>query len=275
MEALTFTIGHFRVRELLFGMFRLDGGAMFGSVPRPLWSKQIPPDERGRIPLATRSIVVEVGDRVFLVDVGIGEKMGEKERNIYAIENKPNPDQLVAPTDIILTHLHFDHAGGISRWSEADPSIIEPTWPQATIHIQHANVTTATTPNIKERASYFRENVETLSLAKTVLYHGTQEVYPGIFVHRVDGHTDGMQWVEVRSEGKMLLFPSDLIPTSSHLHPAYTMGYDMCAAKVLSEKLAFLSYAAAHEAIVVFQHDPMCPALRIIERGGKFEGVSV
>lgn len=275
METLNLSFGPFRVRDLLLGRFRLDGGAMFGSVPRPLWSKLIPPDDIGRIPMAARSLVIETSDRLFLIDVGIGEKMSDKERSIYSIENTPHPEKLVDPTDIILTHLHFDHAGGISRWKDRAERSIELTWPAATLHIQQANIDTASRPNVKERASYFRENVDALSLTKTECYRGHQEIHPGIFVHRVNGHTDGMQWIEVRSGSDMVLFPSDLIPTSAHLHPAYTMGYDMCATSVLDEKISFLSYAAHHNAIVVFQHDPITPALRIIERDGRYVGEAV
>lgn len=275
METLNLSFGPFRIRDLLFGRFRLDGGAMFGSVPRPLWSKLIPPDDIGRIPMATRSLVVEAGPRVFLIDVGVGDKMSDKERSIYAVETPSHPEKLVEPTDIILTHLHFDHAGGISRWKNPSEGSIELTWPRATIHIQQANSETASRPNAKERASYFRENVDALSLTETKRYHGYQELYPGIFVHRVDGHTDGMQWVEVRSGSDMVLFPSDLIPTSAHLHPAYTMGYDMNARLVLEEKLAFLSYAARHNAIVVFQHDHATAALRIVEREGRYVGEAI
>lgn len=273
MKMLDLSFGPFRVKEIVLGSFRLDGGAMFGSVPRALWGKLISPDDRNRIPMVARSLVVETADRVFLIDAGLGDKMSDKERSIYDIVNTPHWEKLAEPTDIILTHLHFDHCGGISRWLDAEKKTIALNWPNARIHIQEANVETASIPSIKERASYLRENVSALSLAETVRHSGFQEIVPGITVHRVNGHTEGMQWIEIRSGSDIVLFPSDLIPTAAHLHPAYTMGYDMNAKEVLREKQEFLSYAARHEAIVVFQHDATRAAAKIVEREGSFVGV--
>ena len=246
------------------GTFRLDGGAMFGSVPKNIWAKRAVPDEQNRILLAQGSLIIEVDDRKFIIDLGMGDKWGEKEKDIYQIKNETSPQNLELTkniTDIILTHLHFDHAGGISKYNTNKQLIT--TFPNAKIHIQKANVENAKNPNRKEKASYLKENVLMLDLYDTNLIEGTQEICSNIIVHRVDGHTVGQQWVEIilnkdlieKYGSKKIFFTTDLIPTHHHIHPAFSMGYDMYALKVLQEKEALLERAYKEEAIILFQHD--------------------
>lgn len=258
-------IGTFTITEVIFGHFRLDGGCMFGSVPKNLWSRSIPGDTENCIHLVCRSLLIDSGDRRFLVDVGMGEKWSEKQRQIYGIKNTPKDQWGFDPasiTDVILTHLHFDHAGGITS-PTADGGITL-SFPQATIHLQKANWEHAQNPTLKDRASYLPENVKPLAQAKLKLYEGTSEIAPGLLVHRVDGHTKGQQWIEVRDGSERLFFATDLIPTAHHVPLAYHMGYDICAETLLTEKQIFLERVRSENALLSFQHDADTAAAHVI-----------
>lgn len=246
---------------------------MFGSVPKNLWNKLIPGDEQNRITLATRSLLIKDGNRTFLVDVGCGDKWSDKEKSIFAVDNFPvsawgfDPS---AVTDVILTHMHFDHGGGISRWKDNSRTSIEPCYPKAKHYLQAGNLDAAKNPIIRERASYLKENISALELVETKLTNGSEEIHPGIWVHAVYGHTKAQQLIEVQDgKGRSIMFPTDLIPTSHHLPLPYHMGYDLWAYKLLEEKEAFLSKAMQTNSIVVFQHCPHIPAATITknERG--------
>jgi len=268
-------IGTFTVSEVLFGHFRLDGGCMFGSVPKNLWSRSIPSDSENCINLVCRSLLIDVGDRRFLVDVGMGEKWSDKQRQIYGIKNEQKTSWGFDPksvTDIILTHLHFDHAGGITELDSSGTAVL--AYPHATIHLQKSNWEHAQNPSLKDRASYLPENVQPLKQAKLSLYQGTSEITPGLTVHRVDGHTKGQQWVEVSDGTTRLFFATDLIPTAHHVPLPYHMGYDVCAETILSEKEFFLERARSEGAIVCFQHDADTCAARItLNARGHYEAV--
>ncbi len=262
------------------GPFRLDGGAMFGAVPRTIWERLCPPDERNRIPMATRSLVVEDGaGSKLLVDLGCGDKYSPKMREIFCIPDAPYlPVEGV--TDVLLTHLHFDHCGGISRFEHESPSEepsaanhesqianrAVPSYPRARHFVSRANLENAKNPNPRERASYLEENVGALESVETVLIReDSQELpgWPGLRVHRSDGHTRGLLWVELSGGGASLAYPSDLCPTSHHLPPVYAMGYDMCAETSMRERQEFLERAIEGNWTVVFQHDPAVPAARL------------
>jgi len=266
-------IGAFNIQEIIFGHFRLDGGCMFGSVPKNLWSKSIPADAENCIHLVCRSLLIHTGDRRFLVDVGMGEKWNDKQRQIYAIKNTPKGDWGFDPssvTDVILTHLHFDHAGGIT--SPTQDGGVELSFPQATIHLQKANWEHALNPTLKDRASYLMDNVKPLAQAKLSLYEGTHEIVPGLTVHRVDGHTKGQQWIEISSGDERIFFATDLIPTAHHVPLAYHMGYDVCAETLLNEKETFLKRAHAENAWVCFQHDSETAAAHVtLNTRGQYE----
>jgi glyoxylase-like metal-dependent hydrolase (beta-lactamase superfamily II) len=257
-------IGTFTIKEVIFGHFRLDGGCMFGSVPKNLWSRSISGDADNCIHLVCRSLLIDSGDRRFLVDVGMGEKWSDKQRQIYGIQNTPKDQWGFDPTsvtDVILTHLHFDHAGGIT--SPTDDGGVALSFPQATIHLQKANWEHAQNPTLKDRASYLPENVKPLAHAKLKLYEGTSEIVPGLLVHRVDGHTKGQQWIEVSDGKEKLFFATDLIPTAHHVPLAYHMGYDVCAETLLTEKQAFLERVRTENALLSFQHDADTAAARV------------
>lgn len=250
---------------------------MFGSVPKNLWNKLIPSDEQNRITLATRSLLIKDNARTFLVDLGCGDKWLDKERSIFGIENSPesawgfNPETV---TDIILTHLHFDHVGGISKWGDDSKATIKPSFPKARHYLQAGNLEAAKNSNIRERASYLKENIAALDLVETKLTDGSEEIYPDIWVHAVYGHTKAQQLVEVKEDsqsntGRSIVFATDLIPTSYHLPLSYHMGYDLWTYKLIEEKEALLSKAVSTDSIVVFQHCPHIAAATISknERG--------
>jgi len=258
--------GPFKIGVVEFGSLGLDGGAMFGTVPRTIWSRLIPPDEDNRVRIATRSLLVEAGDRRFVADVGCGDKLSKKLRAVYAIENRPPREGGLDPgtvTDVVLTHMHFDHAGGLCRFCEGAPEDLEVCYPRARVILQADNYAAASRPNPRERASYLREDVAGLERARLELVRGSTEIFPGIWVHQTDGHTRGQQWLEARNGRESVAFPSDLLPTSHHLNPAYTMSFDMCAETLLREKAAFLDRAVEGGWIVVFVHDPDVPAARL------------
>jgi len=264
----SFQFKNFSARTVNFGSFKLDGGAMFGSCPKNLWNKWIPGDDQNRITLAQRSLVIEIGNRVFLVDCGMGDKWGAKEREIFDIKNTPiaqvdGVNLHDAVTDLILTHLHFDHAGGISQVS-ADGSL-QKSFSNAQVLLQSANLENARNPSRKERASYLKENVGAIDLYSTALLDGDVEITPEIKVHRVDGHTVGQQWIEVTDGSETVVFGSDVIPTRHHCHLGIHMGYDQCGSTILREKEEFLKFALAKDAWIVFQHDVELACSKVVD----------
>jgi len=259
-------VGRYRLTTHNFGFFRLDGGAMFGVVPKPLWSKLAPPDEQNRILMATRALIIEGDNKKILVDLGNGDKWMQKSREIFDISDEPyKPVQDV--TDVLITHLHFDHVGGISRFTNDNQ--LEPNYPDATHYVSYENYDNAQRPNVREKASYLKENIDAFGLVKTVYTHAEQEIWPGITVHQCDGHTRGLQWVKITDGGVTVAFPTDVCPTAAHMPPAYALGYDMCAQTSMEDKQEFLRMAVEDKWIVVFEHDPEIAAatLKMDDRG--------
>lgn len=246
---------------------------MFGSVPRNLWAKRIQPDDENCIPLVARSLWIMQGDRRILVDCGMGDLWAEPQRRIHDLRNVPEAEWGLDPesvTDLILTHLHFDHAGGLVR--RAPEGDLRAVFPNARIHLQRAQWDQARNPTLKDRASYLPETVRFLATAPGLTLHdGDVEVLPGLHLHRVDGHTRGQQWVELRGGGDALFFPTDVVPTSHHVPLAYHLGYDLCAETLLREKAALLERAHRERAWVCFQHDAHLAMARIgISERGQF-----
>jgi glyoxylase-like metal-dependent hydrolase (beta-lactamase superfamily II) len=268
----------YEVRAPVVATFRLDGGAMFGSVPRALWERAEPADPENRIGLVARVLFLEGGGRRILVDAGPGTKFGPREAAMFAVSTEPDetlPFRWEELTDVVLTHLHFDHAGGATRFAPGGGlegrSPVVPSAPGARHWLQRANHERALAPGPRERASYLRDNVEPLGGSLLDLVDGEREIIPGIRVHISNGHTRGLQWVTV-GEGKgALAFPADVIPTSSHVHLPFVMGYDMCVETLLAEKEAFLARAVEEEWVVVFEHDRQVPAARLARgKDGRF-----
>ena len=264
-------IGQLTITEVIFGRFRLDGGSMFGSVPKNLWSRTIAADDENCIPLMCRSLLIQDRDRKILIDVGMGDKWTPKMRQVYGTSESPRSAWGFDPaeiTDVILTHLHFDHAGGITFLNSRGE--LELTFPNATIHLQLANWHRAQNPTVKDRASYLPENIEPLRHAKLTLCDGDVEIHPGITVHRVDGHTPGQQWIEIGTPGESIFFATDLVPTAHHLPLPYHMGYDVCAETLIPEKEQFLSRVVNENAIICFQHDiETCAAQLLRDEKGR------
>jgi glyoxylase-like metal-dependent hydrolase (beta-lactamase superfamily II) len=243
--------------------FRLDGGAMFGSVPKAIWERLCPPDDRNRIPMAARSLIIEDGNgKKLMVDAGCGSHWPAKFREIFAIPDAPY-EPATEVTDLLLTHLHFDHAGGVVRATGPSSDTPEPSYPSALHHVSEANLANARSPNPRERASYLPEIVAVLETVPLHLTGPGDEVWPGLILHRADGHTRGLQWITLTGDRLTLAFPSDLFPTGHHLPAHFTMGYDMCAEVGMREKMEFLERAIDEDWIVVFQHDPDLPAARL------------
>lgn len=258
-------IGRYRVSFHNHGTFRLDGGAMFGAVPKALWERVAPADDANRIVMATRSLIIEDGKRKMLVDTGCGDKWNPKTRGIFGIPDGPY-EPVEGVTDVLLTHLHFDHAGGLSRLENGAPV---PNYPHAMHHVPRENLANAQNPHPRERASYLAEIIGVLSQVDLRLTDDGQAIWPGLTVHRSDGHTRGLMWLTLSDGGETLAFPSDLIPTSHHLPLPYAMGYDMCAETVIEEKRQFLEQAVTGNWLVVFEHDPTVASGRLAfdERG--------
>lgn len=265
-------IGRYELHAIETGWFALDGGAMFGVVPKTLWEKKIPADERNRIGLAVRALLlVETGGtRRILVDTGVGQKWDAKMADIYGVdhsrlrlETSLAAHGLAASdiTDVLLTHLHFDHAGGAT--TQVGGRIV-PTFANATYWVQRRNLEWARDPNEKDRASYLHENWVALEEAGVLrLTDGPGEWLPGIELLLSEGHTRGMQLPLVRGPEGALLYCADLIPTAAHVPVPWHMGYDLYPVTVMEEKRAILERAVAEGWTLFFEHDPHGPAATV------------
>ncbi len=274
---LSARIGGWTVRTLETGYLWLDGGAMFGSVPRTLWSRVETPDERNRIRLAMRCLLLEGHGRKVLVDDGIGDKATERFADIYRIEHGEHTLERslaalgLAPadvTDVLLTHLHFDHAGGSTR--RADGRLV-PALPNARYHVQARNLANAREPNPRERASYLPENFEPLAEAGVLdTWDGPGSPWPGLEVFTFHGHTRGQQGVRLSGPEGVLYYVADLVPFAAHVRVPYVMGYDIAAGESMVEKRALLERASAEGAWIVLEHDPAVAAGRPRAEGDDF-----
>lgn len=266
------TIGRWRVHAIQAGGMWLDGGAMFGVVPKPLWERRITPDERNRIPMGMRCLLVEHEHGPVLIDTGAGNKEDPKFHDIYGIENAgdPGPTALedglraaagIGPEDIavvINTHLHFDHAGGNTvRTAGGD---IVPAFPNARHVVQRGEYEFATHTNERTAASYFPPNYVPVREAGLFDFiEGEVEVLPGIRALPTPGHVPYHQSVLLESDGERALFLADLVPTSVHLPLPWIMGYDVEPLVTLESKRRILSRAEAEDWLLIFEHDARVP----------------
>lgn len=265
-------LGDLRIHAVHGGSQHLDGGAMFGVVPKPLWQKRIPADDRNRIPLAMRCLLVETRDALVLIDNGAGNKESEKFIDIYGIDNAASDPHLY-PTrieealaalgfsaddvDIMLdTHLHFDHAGGNTRRTE--DGAVELSFPRARYVVQHGELEWSRIRNERIQASYLPHNFEpVVDAGRMDLVEGDVEIVPGISVMRTPGHTPHHQSVLITSQGETACFLADVIPTSAHLPLPWIMGYDVEPLVTLETKRTLLARAREERWLLVFEHDPV------------------
>jgi glyoxylase-like metal-dependent hydrolase (beta-lactamase superfamily II) len=264
-------IGKFKITSIETGRFGLDGGAMFGVIPKALWQRAYDQgDDKNRIPLTARLLVVEWDNKKMLIDTGIGTKNDQKFAKIYDLEEgkidvewalENNGFKASDITDVILTHLHFDHVGGATKFENGE---LVPTFPNAKYHVQKEQFKWGMKPSIKDKASYMSDNYLPLEREGLLeLVDGTGDLFPGIKLITTDGHTKGMQLVEIEDADKSLLYVGDLAPTTAHLPYAYGMGYDNEPLKTIEEKRQYFARAADKNSIIFFEHDVFTVAAKI------------
>ncbi|MFH0992219.1 MAG: MBL fold metallo-hydrolase [bacterium] len=268
-------IGPYEIHPIETGHFRLDGGAMFGVVPWIFWSRALPPDEQMRVELAVRSLLIQGKGRTILVDNGNGDKWPDKLKDIYKLDNSKHdllsslkkhgvsPDDV---TDVILTHLHFDHAGGSTRY--ADGKLV-PTFPHARYYVQQKQWENSQQPTEKDRASFLREDFMLLhEMGMLELVNGQTELFPGIEVLVTNGHTSSQQLPKISDGQTTMLFSCDLLPTTVHLPLPYIMSFDVRPLVTLEERKKIFTRAVEQQWIMFLQHDPNIEAI-MLKQGEK------
>jgi len=269
------SLGDFELTVLSDGPYWLDGGAMFGVVPKPLWSKKMQADDQNRITLGLNSLLIRTGDQTVLVETGIGPKLNDKAEAIYGHEPQLI-DSLaaanVAPDEIdvvINTHLHFDHCG----WNTypKDNKFL-PTFPRAKYYVQRGEWEHAQEQHDRDKVSYNHPNYNPLvESGQMELLNGPREIVPGVSVKVFPGHTHHMQAVYVISGGKTAVYISDLVPTTSHLDATWVMGYDLDPIACIDNRKRFYAEAVPNEYLVCFTHDHVRPLAYIEDKGnGKY-----
>ncbi len=252
------------------GTMRLDGGSMFGVVPRALWSKLCPPDDQNRILLQTNCLLLQRGDRHVLIETGCGDKWSERERALYALEPRTVVDALreigVAPeaiTDVIVTHLHFDHAGGLTRLGSA--GVPEPVFGHAPVFVQRTEWEDALANKSTMTRTYLRTHLDPIA-DRVRLLDGAADVpgLAGVRVLPVPGHTWGLQAVLFEDADGTVCFPADVLPTVHHVGTAFSMGYDMLPYDNMRTKTALLEHACHNHWRLVLGHEPNTPVVRVV-----------
>jgi glyoxylase-like metal-dependent hydrolase (beta-lactamase superfamily II) len=273
-------LGQLEFHVLVDGHLGLDGGAMFGVIPKPMWEKKIPADGRNRVQLAMNCLLVRAGGKTILVETGAGEKWDEKRRDIYALDGPHLTERLrdygVHPHEIdivINTHLHFDHCGGNTR---VEKDKVVTAFPHARYVVQRGEYEHAKNPNERDRASYMLENYVPLEAAgKWSLLVDDRAIAPGVELIRVPGHTANMQCVKLSGGGQTAFFFADLVPTTAHLALAWIMGFDLYPITTLENKKKWIPEAVKEGWIALFAHDTKVPAAYLRERDGKWEAEPV
>jgi methylmalonyl-CoA epimerase len=269
------TLGDLELISVSDGFFRLDGGAMFGVVPRTLWESRIPPDDRNRIPLGMRPLIVR-GEQTLIIDAGCGDKMDAKSAEIYGLERAYHLDHALAEAGLavedidiaVASHLHFDHVGGFTARA-ADGRLV-PRFPRARYVAHRQEWDDATHPHERNRASYLAENFVPLREAGVLtLVEDGAEIMPGVRYRRSGGHTAHHQVVTIESGGATAVFAADMYPTAVHVPDPWVMGYDLFPMDTLAFKRAFAKEAIEREYLIFFEHDPSMAAGILREAGGR------
>jgi glyoxylase-like metal-dependent hydrolase (beta-lactamase superfamily II) len=267
------TLGEFDLTVLTDGSYLLDGGAMFGVVPKPLWEKRVPANERNQILLGTNTIVVRTGKHTVVIETGIGNKLTEKQRNIYEAKQLL-PQSLNAAgirpeqVDVVInSHLHFDHCGWNTTRNE-DGSIV-PTFPNARYFAHRGEVEHGHQQLERDAVSYISDNYDPLiASGQMTLLEGGEQIVPGVSVELFPGHTAQMMAVMLDSGGRRACYISDLIPTSAHLDVTWVMGYDLDPLTCIEQRKRFLSRAIPEQWLVLLTHDHHHP-MGYVEWGPK------
>ena len=255
-------LGKFEIYPVTDGKFRLDGGAMFGVVPKVLWEKCCPADEKNRIQLSLNCLLIRAQGKNILVDTGLGSKVDPKFQDRFAVERRPPLDDSLKKAGlavedvhmVINTHLHFDHCGGNTHRENGQ---VVPAFPKAKYFVQRGEYEDAVRANERTRASYLKENFTPVAHVNLWEFlDGDTEIFPGVSVVVTGGHTAHHQAVKIQSEDKTALYLGDLIPTVSHLPLPYVMGYDLYPLQTLEAKRGILDRAFEEKWLLVFEHDP-------------------
>jgi glyoxylase-like metal-dependent hydrolase (beta-lactamase superfamily II) len=271
-------IGDFELTWLNGGRFELDGGAMFGVVPKVLWQKKYPADEQNYITLIAAPILVKAGSRHILIETGLGNKLSDKQRQIFRVRGQWDiPAELnrlgLAREDIdmvILTHFDFDHAGGLIMQNES--GTLEPTFPHAKIVLQKSEWDDVLSPNKRSINTFWPVNYALLKDSSNIqLVEGTEEVAPGLRVIHTGGHNRGHQIVRLESEGSIAYHMADLLPTHVHFNPLWIMAYDNYPLDAIAQKEEWENRALKDNAWFTFYHDPFVLACRFDEKGNMTE----
>jgi len=272
------TLGSFEIYGLQDGHFHLDGGAMFGVVPKVLWQRRFPADEKNRIKLSLNCILVKTKKALFLVETGIGAKLDQKSSDLYAVKREPglipSLEKLGVGIEdvnfVINTHLHFDHCGGNTHKNKEGK--IVPTFPKAKYIVQKGEWEYALHPCERDRTSYQADNflpLEKHDLAWII--EGNKKISEGVEVALVPGHTAFHQCVKVQSQGEVLFFLGDLVPTSAHIGLPYIMSYDLFPLETLKNKKIYYEEAIKKDWILVFDHDPEHYFGKVLKEGDKYK----